>query len=261
MSQISFDDSLAQRLDANYRTRDMLRRRALVLDALGAAAGERVLDIGCGPGFYVTELAGKVGPEGAVVGVDSSRPMLAVAARRCAAYAGVELHEADATALPVADAGFDAAVCVQVLEYVPGTMAALRQMRRALRAGGRLVVWDVDWATVSWHSSDPARMRRVLNAWDRHLAHPSLPTTMPTLLRAAGFDQVRVEGHVFATGDLSPQTYGGAVLPLIEDFVAGRDGVTDGEARKWGAEQRQLGRSGEFFFACVQFCFTATRRS
>ena len=66
-------------------------------------------------------------------------------------------------------------------------------------------MWDVDWATVSWHSGDPARMRRVLNAWDRHLAHPSLPRTMPTLLRAAGFDEVRLEGHVFATSDLSPR--------------------------------------------------------
>ena len=48
-------------------------------------------------------------------------------------------------------------------------------------------------------------------------------------------------------------------MPLIADFVPGRGGVTEGEARAWEAEQRDLAARGEFFFACTQFCFTATK--
>ena len=38
----------------------------------------------------------------------------------------------------------------------------------SLRPGGRVVIWDIDWSTVSWHSTDTARMGRMLAAWDRH---------------------------------------------------------------------------------------------
>ena len=55
-----------------YSRRDILRRRALVHEALGAQPGDRVLDAGCGPGFYVKETLERVGPEGSVVGVDAS---------------------------------------------------------------------------------------------------------------------------------------------------------------------------------------------
>src|SRR5262249_20745475 len=116
MSQIVFDQKIASQLEQLYETRDMLRRRQLVRSALGARTGERILDVGCGPGFFVTELLEEVGPSGAVVGVDSSAPMLAVAARRCEGIDNVAFHEADATAVPAEDASFDAALCVQVLE-------------------------------------------------------------------------------------------------------------------------------------------------
>jgi hypothetical protein len=54
----------------------------------------------------------------------------------------------------------------------------------------RLVVWDVDWSTVSWHSADPDRMRRVLAIWDGHLADPCLPRTLAAGLRSVGFGDI-----------------------------------------------------------------------
>jgi SAM-dependent methyltransferase len=257
--QLAFDESLLPRLEALYRTRDVLRRRRLIRAALGAAAGERILDVGCGPGFYVAELLEHVGPEGFVVGVDRSPEMLAAAAHRCQAHANVAFHEAEATSLPVEDGSFDAALCVQVLEYVPDATAALAELRRAVRAGGRVVVWDVDWATVSMHSVEPDQAERVLRAWDEHLAHVSLPRTLAARLRAAGFDDVHVEGHAFVTAEFVPDAYGVSLVPLIEQFVPGRAGITEAEAKAWGDEQRELGERGEFFFACVQFCCTGTR--
>jgi hypothetical protein len=62
MSQLVFDEALAAQLETLYRTRDVLRRRRLVREALQAAPGNRVLDVGCGPGFYVAELLEQVGP-------------------------------------------------------------------------------------------------------------------------------------------------------------------------------------------------------
>jgi arsenite methyltransferase len=256
MGQIVFDDDIARRLEVVYRTRDMLRRRRLVREALAPQRGERILDVGCGPGFYVAELLEEVGPEGFVAGVDNSPPMLAAAARRCEANDNVAFHEGEATSLPVDEEAFDAAVCVQVLEYVADPTAALAEMHRALRPGGRVVVWDVDWSTLSWHSSDPARMQRILDAWDQHLTHASLPRTLGARLAAAGFSDVAVDGHPFVSTELDPETYGAALVPLVAKFAADRGEL---EAGAWADEQRTLSERGEFFFACTQFCFAATR--
>jgi arsenite methyltransferase len=122
-----------------------------------------------------------------------------------------------------------------------------------------VLVWDIDWPTVSWHSRDPARMERMLRAWDRHLSHPSLPRTLAPRLRAAGFADIRAEGHTFATIELDPETYGAAAMPLIAEYAADQGGLGAEEAKAWEAEQRDLGERGEFYFAVVQFCFTATR--
>ncbi len=259
MSQLAFDDDLVDQLESLYQKRDILRRRALVRAAVGAQSGERILDVGCGPGFYVAELLEQVGPEGALVGADPSASMLAVAGRRCAAHANVELREGPATALPVDDASFDAALSVQVLEYVEDTERALAEIRRALRPGGRVVLWDVDWGTLSWHSADPERMARALKAWDAHLAHPSLPRTLTAQLRAAGFEDVRVEGHLFVNNDFGPESYLAATLPLIEDYLVGSSLISADEAHAWAAEQRELGARGEYFVAVAQFCFAARR--
>src|SRR5438093_2751198 len=184
MTMLAFDEKTAAHLECLYRSRDVLRRRRLVRAALGAKPGERILDIGCGPGFYVDELGEEVGPKGSVVGLDRSPQMLAVATGRCEGHDNVEFREGEATCLPVDDWSFDAALAVQVLEYVANVGEALSETRRVLKPGGRLVVWDIDWSTLSWHSKDPARMDRVLRAWDAHLAHPALPRTLAPRLRS-----------------------------------------------------------------------------
>jgi len=261
VSQLEFDRRLVERLNRLYATRDVLRRRELVRAALGARPGDRILDVGCGPGFYVTELLEAVGREGSVVGVDVSADMLAVAAKRAAGHDNVTFHEANATSLPVPDASFERAVCVQVLEYVRDVPAALREMHRALRPGGRMLVWDVDWATVSWHAIDHQLMRRVLAAWDKHLTHTSLPRTLAAQLRNAGFQDVQMDAHTFATTELIPDAYGGSLVPLLEQYVAEQGRMSQAEAKAWADEQRELGDRGEFFVTVTQFCFTAARRN
>jgi len=258
VAPLEFDEEVAQRLEVAYASADTRRRRTLVREALAAQPGERVLDIGCGPGFYVAELLDEVGPEGSVVGVDSSPPMLAMAARRTDGRANVTLLEGEATALPVEDAEFDAALSVQVFEYIDDIPAALAEVRRTLRPGGRVLIWDVDWATISLRTADEARMRRVLDAWDEHLADPSLPRRLTAELRAAGFADPRMQGHVFATNELVPDTYGGFVVPFLERFVIDAGTAPQDVARSWADEQRELAQRGEFYFSVIQFCFTAT---
>jgi arsenite methyltransferase len=255
MAKLDFDEGLARKLDAVYRTRDVVRRRQLVREALAAARGERILDVGCGPGYYVAELAEQVTADGHVTGIDASGPMLAVARDRCADVRNTDFHEGDATSLPFDDAEFDAAVSVQVLEYVPDVDTALAEIRRILRPGGRVALWDVDWGTLSMHSRDGERLERVRSAWDQHLVHPWLPRTLGSRLRAAGFEDVRMEAHAFAAAGTDPEAYVVQLVDVVEAFVS--DLGHEEDARAWAAEQRELMEAGEFYAAVTQCCFTA----
>jgi hypothetical protein len=120
------------------------------------------------------------------------------------------------------------------------------------------VIWDVDWATLSMHTADPERMERVLRAWDTHAAHVSLPRTLGPRMREAGFEDVRMEAHPFATAELDPETYGGALVELGGALIVGL-GASEDDVEAWGAEQRDLGERGEFFFSVTQFFFTGKR--
>ena len=121
----------------------------------------RVLDVGCSLGYGSAAIQAG-GPDGrVVVGVERDPEHLRGAGER---FAWLTVLEGDATALPVADDSFDAALSVQVLEYVADIPAALAEIRRALRPGGRAVIWDVDWTTISMRTAETERMRRMLDA-------------------------------------------------------------------------------------------------
>ncbi len=207
MSQVEFDAEVAARIESLYRIGDAVRRRRIVRETLGAAPGERILDVGCGPGFYCAELAEEVGPSGSVVGVDSSPAMLELAARRCAGQEAVELRPGEAVSLPVDDASVDAAVCVQVLEYVADPTVALAEMHRALRPGGRVVVWDVDLATVSLHTADSVLTEPVQRAWDQQLTNPVVATNTcaADALRPAS-NRFKHTPHPFTRCELNSRT-------------------------------------------------------
>ena len=164
---------------------------------------------------------------------------------------------------PVADGEFDAALSVQVLEYVDEIPAALGEIRRALRPGGRVVLWDVDWATISLRTADEARMRRVLDAWDEHLADPSLPRRLTAELRAAGFEDPRWQGHAFVTNELDPRHLRRLRRPLpraVRDRR--RHALTRRTAPAPGPTSSASSRErGEFYFSVTAVLLHAATRA
>lgn len=109
---------------------------------LGLSEGDTVLDLACGPGNFSRSFARAVGPEGLVVGVDASETMLTRGGEelRKSDPGNLVLIRGDATALPFGDASFDGACCFAALHLFPDPFAALDEMRRTLRPGGRIAL-------------------------------------------------------------------------------------------------------------------------
>jgi arsenite methyltransferase len=256
---LEFSDEVTRRLERMYSTRDVMAQRAETLNALALQPGESVLDIGSGPGFLAHEMGRVVGPRGRVRGIDISESMVALARSRCADHSWVTIESGKADRLPFPDAHFDAAVSVQVYEYVDDISAALSEVHRVLRPGGRVAILDTDWDSIVWHTSDPARLGRILAAWDEHLVDPHLPRTLGTRLKQAGFRTQRCSVHTLLNTDYDPGTFSYGMSDLIAEFVSGRGKVTPAEVGAWIEDLRALKERGEYFFSLNRYLFLAVR--
>ena len=118
MSTLPFTDDMARIQRAVAQCHDLILRQNLVLQALQLRTRERVLEVGCGGGFYTSEVAQCVGPTGRVCAIDRSADPIAAAQSRCAELAWVTCRVADAVALPYEVGAFDVVYGVQVFEYV-----------------------------------------------------------------------------------------------------------------------------------------------
>lgn len=254
-----FDEAEARRLAALYVTPDIVSQREDFLRALDPQPGERVLDVGSGPGFLAAAIADAVGSAGVVHGVDISEPLLAVARAHCAERPWVEFRHADARQLPFPDREFDAAICTQVLEFVPDVDAALAEIHRVIRPAGRVVIVDTDWDSIVWHSPNPERMNRVLAAWEQHAANSYLPRTMSNQLRRAGFEVEAERIIPLFNPAYHPNTYSNRIIDSIVQFVAGKNGIVRAEAETWARELRQAGEQGEYFFSLNRYLFLARK--
>ena len=167
-----------------------------LLDLAGVGPGDRVVDVACGTGIVARRAAARVGPAGAVTGLDVNDDMLAVA-RGADPGAPVTWLRADATDLPVDDAHADAVLCQQGLQYFPDPVAAVGEAHRVVRRGGRIGV--AVWRSLVHHpglGSAGARAgtrRRRAGRGDPHagaVRRAGAQALRPRLL-AGGFTDVR----------------------------------------------------------------------
>lgn len=159
-------------------------------------------------------------------GADADPVMIEMARARCGDR--VELrHRALGGPGSLPDGPFDAAACPQVLEFLPDVPAALAELHRVLRPGGRLLLLDTDWTSLRWPGDGRPRGRRVRDAWCAGVAWPRLVCRIGPLLRAAGFDRVRPERRVL--GGPVTSGYGAVLRQTVAAAVPGRRGLTAAE--------------------------------
>lgn len=254
-----FDEQASRRLESIYLTPDIVAQREQVMALLKPQSGEWTLDIGCGPGLTTQVLAEAVGNTGHVLGVDIAAPMLSLARRRCANLSQVDFELCDVNALPCADASVDLALASQVYEYVEPIDAALKELARVIKPGGRALLVDTDWESAVWASHDDVRMRRVLESWNEHIPHPQLPRTLKRRMEQAGFTSVTVAVVPLLNDAYDRQTYSVGMMDMIGNFVAGRNGLTPEDIAAWKTDAAAIGAENGYFFSLSRYVFIGVR--
>jgi SAM-dependent methyltransferase len=165
--------------------RDLIERAR----PIGPAA--RVLDLGCGTGIVARLLRERLGGAARITGLDVSAPMLAVAR---SIVPEIDWREGDAMALPFPDGAFELVLCQEMLQFTPDRAKAVREMRRVLAPGGRLLL-------STWRSRRECPLHEAAGqVAERHLGTPDERRfalgdgdALAALLVEAGFADVRIE--------------------------------------------------------------------
>ncbi|WP_328329119.1 methyltransferase domain-containing protein [Streptomyces sp. NBC_00455] len=159
-----------------------------MLEELDVRPGQAVLDLGCGPGADLGALAEAVTGTGTVIGVDHDRAAVEAAEERTAGANTVTVRLGDVHDLPLPDRAADRARTDRVLQHVADPGAALREIRRVLRPGGRLVMGEPDWGTLAVDHPDSGLSRAYTQyVTEKVIRNARIGLQLPRLAAAAGF--------------------------------------------------------------------------
>jgi ubiquinone/menaquinone biosynthesis C-methylase UbiE len=257
-----FSGQLAAYLDDVAMRNDVRAAHAIANELMGIAPGVRVLDAGCGTGVATAELARAVAPGGEAVGVDLSAGFLAVAERRVTGGLPLRFARGDVTDLPFEDEGFDAVRSERVLQHLSDPDAAIRELMRVTRPGGRVCAIDSDWPSLAVDVGDEhtALAARVL---DHFLAidqgrHALTTRTLRRRYLRAGMTDVAVRVLPFTFTSLSDVA---GIFPQFDERVPPVAGVVpDADRDAWFAALRAADAAGKLWVCALWYVVAGTRR-
>lgn len=196
-------------------------------DRAGFREGQRLLDLGCGPGFAALDLAERVGPRGAVLAIDNAPPYLEHLEQEAHARGLSQLstqlldlgshHSSGTVATAIGTGQWDGAWCRWLAMFLPDPDALMGVAAQALRSGGRLVLHEyVQWDTFALYPQGHGLQRfvqRCISHWQANGGDPHVARRLPQLLEARGLRLVS------SCSLMACEPTGGPKAQWLQDFL------------------------------------------
>jgi ubiquinone/menaquinone biosynthesis C-methylase UbiE len=217
--------------------------KAQLLDQLGAERASSALDVGCGYGADVVELARRLPPGGRAIGVDVSQSMITEARRRNAGINPiVGFQVGDALALPFEDDTFDVCRIETVLQHIADPERAVAEMARVTRPGGRVGALELDQETMFMDHPDTELLDTLRESVVTAMTQGAMGRQVPRLFVEAGVIDVQTAPQVIVG---TPAAY----RLMLEHHVhelCDRGAVTPERASRWWSAIDEAAASGHF---------------
>ena len=239
--------SVAGAYDEIYLPRIFIPWARLLLERAALRPGEAVLDIATGPGTVARLAAEQVGPQGRVVGTDLSEAMIAIARAKPPSSGSVtsEYLVSPAAPLAVEDGVFDVVTCQQGLQFFPDRAAAVREMHRALKPGGRGVA--AVWREIELQPYFAAMRAALDECLPREQAEPyGAPFRWPKAVDMEDTFREQRFANVSVVELRHPLTFEGGIAQAFSALAASPIATTiaqldaEARARLWSAVERGL---------------------
>ena len=254
-------DRLVERLESRGKDRVFTRLFDNYSSRLGLQSDAQVLEIGCGTGVVARALARKNYPGIHVTGIDHS-PALIRVAYQLADEEGVAsrltFEVGDAHALPFRDACFDAVILHTVISHVGEPATVLEEARRVLCPGCTLVVFDGDYASLTYAYPDSEMGRKMDWALARAaFNNPVVMRELPRLLAAIGLDLHDTLADVVS--EIGQASYFRGLAETYAPLIAPAGLARQAEVDAWMDAQRKAMQDNRFFASCNYYSVLARR--
>ena len=256
VDRTSDPDFFVRFMDEAQKPAGIARSKQVMLERMAVQPGQSVLEVGCGPGTDLFELAPLVHPGGHLAGVDASEVMIAEARRRAAELQlAIEFDVGDVQSLQFADSTFDVCRASRLLEHLSDPHPALKEMVRVTRPGGRVVVYDFDWDTLIIDHPDKSTTRTIISSYADSMRNGWIGRQLPRLFRehlleVRSFEPVQVFVQ-YAMAEL----FLGSHLTLLQT-----DGVlSPATAQGWWQHLRAAEANGTLLISFTSFVIVGTR--
>ncbi len=239
------------------RNPTIIASKSIIIDGLHLKKADRVLDVGCGMGADVFDLAARVGAAGHVTGVDMSASLIEEAGRHAEAHTlPVSFEVGDVQALRFEDDSFDAVRTERLLMHVPDAERAIAEMTRVLRPGGHMAVFDFDWETQFCDSPYREVTRKITQSFCDGFKHGWIGRKLPRLFQQHGMADVSVIYHtVVVDFDMLQLLLGGHVAHAV---TAGS--LSGDEADLWWTDLARASHEGTFLYGFTAFIVSGRKQ-
>jgi ubiquinone/menaquinone biosynthesis C-methylase UbiE len=252
---------MAAALEERGRAPDQLQVNNALMCVLAPSPGDHLLEAGCGSGILCRQIAPAVAPDGRITGLDISPELVSIAQNYAKQDGLVEIIQwcaSKAESLPFPEDSFTGVLAARLLLHVPKPEAVLREVKRVVRPGGKLVAMDWDFETVAVDHSNRELTRRILH-WrcDHYGGNNWSGRQLRWQMVEAGFSSLRVFPVVsVARGERDSLTL--SLFRAAQVTLEG-GGITPYEHDAWVGELRSALAAGSFFASIVYFIVSGDR--